>query len=106
MRPTGSSSPGRSSPPWPSWPRSSPSWSPSRPCPNWAADALMILAAIPCSGSSGASCAGGLHAGADDDPHRGASGRAREEHVQIRLQRITEISLSQKLWERVVGPAG
>ena len=76
---------------------------PPCPCPDWAADALLILAAIPVLWSSVGSSVGGCYTLALTTTRivvrRGVS---RQGHVQIRLQRITEICLSQKLWERML----
>jgi membrane protein YdbS with pleckstrin-like domain len=71
--------------------------------PNWVADALMVLAAIPVIWLAGRLLRWAAYllvlTTSRIVVRRGVLGR---NTVQIRLQRITEISLSQKLWERVV----
>jgi len=71
--------------------------------PNWVADALMVLAAIPVIWLGGRLLRWATYLLVLTTTRivvrRGVLGR---NTVQIRLQRITEISLSQKLWERVV----
>jgi membrane protein YdbS with pleckstrin-like domain len=71
--------------------------------PNWLADALMVLAAIPVLWLAGRLLRWATYLLVLTTTRivvrRGVLGR---NTVQIRLQRITEISLAQKLWERVV----
>jgi membrane protein YdbS with pleckstrin-like domain len=71
--------------------------------PNWVADALMVLAAIPVLWLAARLLRWATYLLVLTTTRivvrRGVLGR---NTVQIRLQRITEISLSQKLWERVV----
>jgi membrane protein YdbS with pleckstrin-like domain len=71
--------------------------------PNWLADALLILAAIPALWLAGRLLRWAKYllvlTSTRIVVRRGVLGRIT---VQIRLQRITGISLSQKLWERVV----
>lgn len=71
--------------------------------PNWAADALLILSAIPALWFVGRLLRWAKYllvlTSTRIVVRRGVFGRIT---VQVRLQRITGISLSQKLWERVV----
>jgi membrane protein YdbS with pleckstrin-like domain len=72
--------------------------------PNWAADALLAVAAVPVLWFAGRLLRWRGYTLALTTTRvlvrRGVLDR---NIVQLRLQRITEISLSQKLWERVVG---
>jgi hypothetical protein len=72
--------------------------------PNWGADVLMALAAIPVLWFVGRLLRWRAYTMALTTTRvierRGVFDR---NIVQLRLQRITEISLSQKLWERMVG---
>jgi membrane protein YdbS with pleckstrin-like domain len=72
--------------------------------PNWVADVLMALAAVPVFWLVGRLLRWRFYTLALTTTRvlvcRGVLGR---NTVQIRLQRITEISLSQKLWERMAG---
>jgi membrane protein YdbS with pleckstrin-like domain len=71
--------------------------------PNWLADALMVVAAIPVIWLGGRLLRWATYMLVLTTTRivvrKGVLGR---NTVQIRLQRITEINLSQKLWERVV----
>jgi len=71
--------------------------------PNWLTDALMVLAAIPVLWLAGRLLRWSTYLLVLTTTRivvrRGVLGR---NTVQIRLQRITEISLAQKLWERIV----
>jgi membrane protein YdbS with pleckstrin-like domain len=71
--------------------------------PNWATDVLMVLAVIPVLWFLGRLLRWRTYTLALTSTRivvrRGVLGR---NTTQIRLQRITEISLSQKLWERVI----
>jgi membrane protein YdbS with pleckstrin-like domain len=71
--------------------------------PHWAADALLILAAIPVAWCLGRLLRWRCYTLALTTTRivvcRGVISR---EIVQVRLQRITEISLSQKFWERML----
>jgi membrane protein YdbS with pleckstrin-like domain len=72
--------------------------------PNWVADALMVLAAIPVLWLAGRLLRWRTYilvlTSTRIVVRRGVFGRIT---VQLRLQRITEISLAQKLWERMIG---
>jgi membrane protein YdbS with pleckstrin-like domain len=72
--------------------------------PNWLTDALMIVAALPVLWLVGRLLRWRSYVMALTSTRivvrRGVLGRIT---VQIRLQRITEISIAQKLWERMIG---
>jgi membrane protein YdbS with pleckstrin-like domain len=72
--------------------------------PNWVSDMLMVLAAIPVLWFAGRLLRWRTYVLVLTNirivVRRGVLGR---NTVQIRLQRITEIGISQKLWERVIG---
>jgi membrane protein YdbS with pleckstrin-like domain len=72
--------------------------------PNWVTDALMALAAIPVLWLAGRLLRWRTYVLALTSTRIVVRrGVLRRNTVQIRLQRITEVSLSQKLWERVIG---